>query len=63
MAIIPVTIKGQQVQVEDEVEELTFKELNLKEAYLEEFIRKYIGQLFGDEENQLCRLTSLLRVK
>lgn len=53
MAFIPVTINGQVIEVDSEVEELTFKELNLKEAHLEEFLRKNIGQLFGDEESLL----------
>ncbi len=53
MTFIPVTIKGQSIEVDTEIEELTFKELNLKEAHLEEFLRKNIGQLFGDQESLL----------
>ncbi len=53
MAIIPVKIDGHKIQAEDEVEELTFKELSLKEADLEEFFRQSIGRLFGDEESLL----------
>lgn len=53
MAFIPININGQVIEVDSEVEELTFKELNLKEAHLEEFLRKNIGQLFGDEESLL----------
>lgn len=53
MAFIPVKVSGQVVEVDSEIEELTFKELNLKEAHLEEFIRKNIGLLFGDDENLL----------
>jgi hypothetical protein len=53
MAFIPVSIKGQTIEVDSEAEELTFKELNLKEAHLEEFIRKNIGHLFGDDESLL----------
>ncbi len=53
MAFIPVKINGSEIHVENEVEELTFKELNLKECHLEEFIRNNIGTLFADEEENL----------
>lgn len=53
MAYIPVKINGNEIQVENEVEELTFKELNLRESHLEEFIRKNIGTLFFEEEENL----------
>ncbi len=53
MVFIPISIKGQTIEVEGEPEELTFRKLELKEAHLEEFIRKNLGQLFGDEESLL----------
>lgn len=53
MAFLSVKISGQSIEVDSAVEEVTFKELHLTEAHLEEFIRKNIGELFDADGSLL----------
>jgi len=51
---IPISIEGNNIKTGDtEISNSTFKDLELKEEDIEEFLRKNIGTLFGEEESLL----------
>jgi len=52
--LIPISIEKNSIITNDtEISNSTFKELNLKEEHIEEFLRKNIEVIFGEEESLL----------
>lgn len=51
--LIPIEIRNKIIPSTIEVNQLTLKELGLKESHLEEFLRKNIEVIFGEEESLL----------
>jgi len=52
--LIPISVEGKNIKTRDtEISNSTFKDLELKEEDIEEFLRKNIGTLFGEEESLL----------
>ena len=50
---IPITITAtSDIVVDQEMEEITFQELHVNEAKVEEFLRKNIGLIFDEEEGE-----------
>jgi len=51
--IIPISIENDEVVIKEEITQVRFKDVGIKEGVLEEFIRKNIDSVFGDEETLL----------
>jgi len=52
--LIPISIEENNIDTSDtEISNSTFKDLKLKEEHIEEFLRKNIEVIFGEEESLL----------